>query len=328
MRYKVVKVGIPTTSSPFTIVLAITNQSFSNGRLLSSEQGSILIKAGNGSNTQTFLTSTPAVVDKPSDPLPNVSSFQADPNPLISGQCATLTWIGTNITSVAITPNDCVTISGNAATICPTNTTSSPIYITYTLTATGLGGTTTSTTTLMVDPVPPPVVMPIDIARETIEKRNDSGAILGYVTYYFKDGVPACSCVTETNDQILAFPCEINPLPANCNLATTSDSHPVLVCLPFPDKTEAELLATCSDGTGGIRANCAVVQVSCPPEHTGNCYAKCDLLNAVTAPTTMQIGQNTCCAKTSTCCTRTLSGVTKCSPCTTWVACSASETCP
>jgi hypothetical protein len=314
IRYRVLRCNAPSSGGfprDYRIYMSLTNINIANKKLGEAPQV-VQLKAGN-SLSDSDVIPVPALMAVPlPPPAPTVSFFNAIPSAVEEGQCITLTWSSTGATSGTINPgNASVAPSGNLQ-LCPAATT------TYTLSLTGPGGSTEQTVTATVNP---PTAPSIEIARETIEKKDANGLVVGYVTFYFMNGAPACSCVTQTNDQILAFPCQNDPLPANCNPAKDSDTNPVLVCLPFPGWSEADLLATC-----GGRPNCGVLEATCK-DGAGNpfpCLTKCDILEAITNDTTMQIGQNTCCAKTSQC--RTLSG--RYVTCTTYVPCSATETCP
>lgn len=78
---------------------------------------------------------------------PTITSFTASPNPLVAGGATTLRWNTTNTDSVTVTPNggSSLPASGSLSVSPPTTTT-------YTLTATGPGGTTTATTSVIVTP--------------------------------------------------------------------------------------------------------------------------------------------------------------------------------
>ena len=91
--------------------------------------------------------------------LPTISSFTASPNTIIAGNSSTLTWSTTNTTSVSIN-NGVGTFGPSGSTsVTPDDTT------TYTLTATGPGGTITRSDTVTVNPPSPP---PTAVTAESI----------------------------------------------------------------------------------------------------------------------------------------------------------------
>jgi hypothetical protein len=158
-RYRVMKVNTPSLTTTFTLVLNIFGQGLPPGATLGSEKGTVLIKAGNGSNTQSFFpTDTPAIVSLNG---PTISNISISPNPIAPPQCATVIWSGESIVSayVSIDPPDPV------ATDCvvqPSPGTSSallcfvdPGNYTVTVNATGPNGAVSSgSTTLTVSPGP------------------------------------------------------------------------------------------------------------------------------------------------------------------------------
>ena len=111
---------------------------------------------------------------------------------------------------------------GGSTEVCLDTTT------TYKITAIGESGlSATAQVTVNVATMPFPV---IEISRQTIEKKDADGNITGNITFYFENGLPACSCTTGPGDLILDFPCDANPLPTNCSNAFTGSSpglHPV-----------------------------------------------------------------------------------------------------
>jgi len=164
-RYRVMKVNISSSSS-FSLVLNIFNQVqlTGSGTTLGTEKGVVLIKAGNGSNTQSFSLplypeiNTPAIVSLNGPTISNMSIF---PNPLQAPECATVTWSGESIVSAYVsidlpdpTATDCV--------IQPSPGTSSALLCfvdqgnyTITVVATGANSATSSrSTTLTVSPGP------------------------------------------------------------------------------------------------------------------------------------------------------------------------------
>lgn len=158
MRYRVMKVNTPSLSIEFTLVLTISVTALDPGTTLASEKGAVLIKAGNGSNTQSFYPAdTPAIVTYNGPTISNISIF---PNPTQPPQCATVTWSGTDIVSavVNVTPpppaTDCV-INPNPGTSSAFLCFVDQGNYSVTVLATGSnGGTSSRSTTLTVNPPP------------------------------------------------------------------------------------------------------------------------------------------------------------------------------
>ncbi len=145
-RYRVVKINIPSSSSKFTIVLQIKGQT--PGIIFAASSGMVLIKAGNGSNTQSFMLESPAVGTSPLPNPPVISSFSASPNPVLSGQCVTLSWSVTGATSAVIN-NITVDPAAGSYEYCPAVTS-------YTITfSNATGGSASATTNVTVNSPPP-----------------------------------------------------------------------------------------------------------------------------------------------------------------------------
>lgn len=107
-----------------------------------------IVVAGGG--PPSVVTSTPSITPQPPAPpgcpgAPVIASFTANPSTIAAGQSSTLSWGAvTNATSASIDQG-----IGGVAT--PGSTTVSPVQTTtYTLTATGCGGTTTKQVTVNV----------------------------------------------------------------------------------------------------------------------------------------------------------------------------------
>jgi hypothetical protein len=110
----------------------------------------------NSASSDSFLTNPVAIsfaLDGPSQPAAPDASISVSPNPIISGQCATLSWSssGSYLYSVSVTGQSSPSYSGSA-TVCPSDD------ATYSITVTGEGGTTTRTATLTVY-IPPNVTL-------------------------------------------------------------------------------------------------------------------------------------------------------------------------
>ena len=102
---------------------------------------------------------------------PVVAQFSAEPTTIQRGQSATLRWeVGGQTTSVSINNGIGSVRSTGRQQVTPTNST------TYTLTATGPGGTITGSATVSVVTPPPPAPPPAPAAasRQSIEERVSS----------------------------------------------------------------------------------------------------------------------------------------------------------
>jgi hypothetical protein len=92
--------------------------------------------------------------------IPPTATISADPQIIVAGQSATLSWNSTNADSVTIDPGIGPVPAGGSMAVSPAQTT------TYTMTATGPGGTATANTTVTVTyPVP---TVTIKAAPDTI----------------------------------------------------------------------------------------------------------------------------------------------------------------
>ncbi|HEY6001161.1 MAG TPA: hypothetical protein VI078_17895 [bacterium] len=162
-RYRVMKVNIPAPAATFRVALSLKGQTFASGRIFADASGSdygvVLIKAGNGSNTQTFTLQTPTIVNPPVSPRPVFSTLSVFPNPVVLPDCATVSWtLSDPLATVTIDPY--VAVSGNQASICLA---AAGTYA-YTITATGAGGSATeSFTVTAVNAPPPPLVFSLSV---------------------------------------------------------------------------------------------------------------------------------------------------------------------
>jgi peptidoglycan-associated lipoprotein len=104
--------------------------------------------------------------EAPKPAAPTVAQFSVEPTSIQRGQSATLRWdVSGNVTSVSIdNAIGNVQNSGNRR-VFPTDST------TYTLTATGPGGSTTSSATVTVAAPPPPPPPPVVKPTVTMEQR-------------------------------------------------------------------------------------------------------------------------------------------------------------
>jgi peptidoglycan-associated lipoprotein len=114
----------------------------------------------------------PAVVAPPPAPTaPTVAQFSAEPSSIQRGQSATLRWeVSGDVSNVAINQGVGTVRSTGSQNVTPTSST------TYTLTATGPGGSVTSSATVSVVTPPPPAPPPTPMAapRATVEQRLGS----------------------------------------------------------------------------------------------------------------------------------------------------------
>lgn len=163
-RYRVLKANVPNAGSHVAVVLTLRGQ-FDAGRQFGdvglSESGVVLIKAGNGANTQAFVVKTPTVVNTPPAPRPVFSSLTVFPNPVVLPDCTTVNWVVSDLLAVVqVSPTDNVTVAGSQATICP----GAAGTYSYTITATGAGGSTTESFSITaVDAPPPPLVFSLSV---------------------------------------------------------------------------------------------------------------------------------------------------------------------
>lgn len=170
-RYRLLKANVPNPPACVTIELTIKGQTLAPGQMFSTDaQGAVLIKAGNGANTMTFVTLTPAIADMPLEAPPIFSSVSVFPNPITPPACATISWQLSSAATVTIAPTDFVTeFTDSSATICPVATGT----YTYQITAQGQGPTGTSSTVSIVVSANPPVV--IETTCKQIRKNGGTG---------------------------------------------------------------------------------------------------------------------------------------------------------
>ena len=111
----------------------------------------------------------PPVIEKvaPPAPAPSVAQFSAEPTSIQRGQTSTLRWeVSGSVTSVSINQGIGTVQSTGSSRVNPSDST------TYTLTATGPGGTITGSATVDVTAPPPPPPPPAEVQPViTIEKR-------------------------------------------------------------------------------------------------------------------------------------------------------------
>ena len=114
----------------------------------------------------------------PPAPMPTpTASISINPTAIDAGQSATLVWSATNATGASITGVGTVAASGSQA-VSPSRSTS------YTLTATGPGGTAQASTRLTVNPPPPPPVQPPPpITMEQLFEQNMHDVYFDYDKY-------------------------------------------------------------------------------------------------------------------------------------------------
>ena len=106
----------------------------------------------------------PAPVEKPAPPKAAINSFTVEPSTIEKGQSATLRWSISNATDMSIDQGVGAVQSEGSRQVFPTATT------TYTLSATGPGGTDSKTATVEVTTPPPPPPPPPPAPQETSEQ--------------------------------------------------------------------------------------------------------------------------------------------------------------
>lgn len=130
-----------------------------------------------------------SVVTPPSGNTVSISSFTASPTSISSGGSSTLSWQTSNATSLSL-DNGIGTVTGTSKVVSPASTT------TYTLTATGPGGSVTSTIKIAVDVSPQsPATLSLDApsiiyTSTTIPIRilNRGSKICTKLRIWFNDG--------------------------------------------------------------------------------------------------------------------------------------------
>ena len=118
----------------------------------------------------------------PAPKAPTVAQFSAEPSSIQRGQSATLRWeISGDTSNVSINQGIGTVRSTGSQDVTPTSST------TYTLTATGPGGSVTASDTVSVVTPPPPAATPPPVtvppARGTVETRLSSDVQDAYFTY-------------------------------------------------------------------------------------------------------------------------------------------------
>lgn len=109
----------------------------------------------------------PPVVKPEAPPAPPPSptaSFTAEPATVERGQCATLRWSVENSTQVAINPGVGNVNASGTQRVCPPTTTS------YTLSASGPGGSVTASATVNVVAAPPPPPPPVTAPKRSFSE--------------------------------------------------------------------------------------------------------------------------------------------------------------
>ena len=123
----------------------------------------------------------PPVVQPPPPPpsAPSVAQFTAEPTSIQRGQTSTLRWeVSGSVTSVSINQGIGTVQSTGSSRVNPSDST------TYTLTATGPGGTITGSATVDVSAPPPPPPPPPEVKPViTIEKRIAADVQDAYFDY-------------------------------------------------------------------------------------------------------------------------------------------------
>jgi len=289
---------------------------------LSFKLAEMLIKSGNGSVWETKPIDGPAFVPK----KPTVA-ISADPNPInYPTTCTTLTWTSTDATWVIISDVGLVTpVSGGTTSVCPEDPKQ------YRIDAVGDGGYDTKYVTVNLGTRPPPPIPSIEVSRETIEKRDNTGTVIGYSTFYYQNGLLTCSYQTDLFELIPQYPCSdgnlcdwtnIPSTKPKCDIATNTIASPLVTCIPFPGWAGGmeDLATKC-----GSEVNCFAVNLICKQSNGTpyTCPALCKPGQEITHSSTEQIGNNTCCLKKEPCSTGGTGGY-----CYTKVPCAGTSTCP
>jgi hypothetical protein len=114
-------------------------------------------------------------------PMPSVS-FSAEPDSILQGESALLTWAATLADTVAIDPGIGMVTDNGSMTVSPTETT------TYTLTATGPGGSVSEQAAVEVVTTPEVGLVVSDTEIDYGESLTLSWSADGYDTVFIKDG--------------------------------------------------------------------------------------------------------------------------------------------
>jgi hypothetical protein len=130
-----------------------------------------------------------AIVKPPPPPAPEIS-LRADPGTIEKGQAATLIWTSQNATTLDLEPGGGHVAAAGSTSVSPPDST------TYTLTATGPGGTQKATSLVAVTkppPATPPTIILVEpsvaSAGQTIDLKSSPLIIRGVVTD--TSGIPA-----------------------------------------------------------------------------------------------------------------------------------------
>ena len=123
----------------------------------------------------------PVTKETPPPPKPNaptVAQFTAEPSSIERGQSATLRWSVSNATEISIDNSIGAVQANGTRRVFPSNST------TYTLTASGPGGSTTARATVSVNaPAPPPETKPVTQPRATLTDRLGAEVQDAYFDY-------------------------------------------------------------------------------------------------------------------------------------------------
>ncbi len=188
----------------------------------------------NNGNTITVFKGTPP-------PQLPVISFSANPQSVNSGGNTTLNWNVTGAASVTIAPNIGSKPPVGSQPVSPIQTT------TYTLTATGLGGTTTASVTVTVtQPVtPPPVITSVVPATLPSGQQSSLALVPGGLGTVF--GTDLCGVVSDNPllSSIIASVATTRPLPydiGRCRITIDGQYVPIMMGITFtgPEPRQAQ----------------------------------------------------------------------------------------
>ena len=269
--------GTSKGSNPPTLVFSANTNSISTGQSVTlnwqaTNATSTTITATVGSSTRTLTTSSQlagSVTDSPSETTtysavatgaggnspaesatvqvaqpvpPTITQFSVNPSTVNSGQTTTLTWATENATSVTITPTvsvpeDSGALPTSASAVIPVSDTT-----TFSITATGPGGSTgPQTVTVSV-----PATLALNASPNTIVP-GQSSTLSWQVTH----GSPTSLSITDGSGATICNPCPLPHGTASVTPAAT-DTYTATASMPANDSITQSTTVTVSAAKAGI----------------------------------------------------------------------------
>ena len=196
-----------------------------------------------------------------SQPMPTITSFNANPTGISSGATSTLSWATTGATSIAITPGTFTSTSATGSTsVGPTATT------TYTLTATNAAGSTTATATVTVNAATKPAISSFSANPTSITSGASS----------------TLSWATTAATNIAITPGTFNSTSASgaTSVSPTATTTYTLTATNAAGSTTATAQVTVT-AAGGVLS---IVTTSCPGGTQSAAYAGCTIVASGGSP--------------------------------------------